>query len=223
MFYSFHFQRNDLANTHPRYSSMHWNESSFIVKFFKETQVYDLTHWGRVTHICVSKLFMLGSDKSHYLKQCWIMIYWTLRIKLQWNFNRNSNIFIEENPFQNVVWKMTAWCCWWNKSIWLCTSNSVFLRVIVTNSPQLNNVHDLNGCHDNQKIYERCRTWSQLEARRSLLLSSKISSTSWSFIFSAQDGFEVVTWCVGWCLEKNKSPKVRFYKCKLIWPKIQSI
>ena len=45
---------------------------------------------------------------SHYLKQCWIIVNWTLRSKLQWNFSRNSNIFIEENPFQNVVWKMVA-------------------------------------------------------------------------------------------------------------------
>ena len=108
MFYSFHFQSNDLANKHPRYSSMHWNKSSFIVKNVKETQVYDLTLWGRVTHICVSKLSILGSDKSHYLKQCWIMINWTLRNKLQWHFNTNSNIFIKENPFQKVVWKITS-------------------------------------------------------------------------------------------------------------------
>ena len=26
--------------------------------------------------------------------------------KLQWNFNRNSNIFVQENSFENVVCKM---------------------------------------------------------------------------------------------------------------------
>ena len=55
------------------------------------------------------------------------------------------------------------------------------------------------------------------------LLSSTFSATSWNLIFSEQDGFGVVTGCVGWCLEKNKSPKVCFQKCKLILPKIQSI
>ena len=30
----------------------------------------------------------------------------TLRNKLQWNFN--SNIFIQENAFENVVWEMVA-------------------------------------------------------------------------------------------------------------------
>ena len=37
-----------------------------------------LTHWGRVS----------------------------IRKKIQWNFNRNSNIFIKENVFENIVCKM---------------------------------------------------------------------------------------------------------------------
>ena len=35
-------------------------------------------------------------------------IDWTPRNKLQWNINQNSYIFIQENPFENVVWKMVA-------------------------------------------------------------------------------------------------------------------
>ena len=31
-----------------------------------------------------------------------------LRNKLQWNFKQNSYIFIQENAFENVVWKMAA-------------------------------------------------------------------------------------------------------------------
>ena len=45
---------------------------------------------------------------SHYLNQCWDIVNWTRRNKLQWNFNRNSYLFIQENAFQNVAWKMTA-------------------------------------------------------------------------------------------------------------------
>ena len=33
---------------------------------------------------------------------------WTLGKKLKWNFDRNWNIFIQENAFENVVWKMAA-------------------------------------------------------------------------------------------------------------------
>ena len=69
-----------------------------------------LTHWGRVTHICVGKLTIIGSDNglspSHYLNQRWNIVNWTLRNKLQLNFDRNSNIFIEENTFENVVWEL---------------------------------------------------------------------------------------------------------------------
>ena len=75
-----------------------------------------LTHWGRVTHICVSKLTIIGSDNglspgrrpSHYLNQCWDIVNQTLRNKLQWNVDRNSNIFIHENAFENVVCQMAS-------------------------------------------------------------------------------------------------------------------
>ena len=42
------------------------------------------------------------------LNQCWNIVNWTLGNKLQWNFNRNSNIFIEENAFENVVCEMLS-------------------------------------------------------------------------------------------------------------------
>ena len=42
------------------------------------------------------------------LVQCWNIVNWTLRNKLQWNLNRNSYIFIRENAFKNVVWKKVA-------------------------------------------------------------------------------------------------------------------
>ena len=45
---------------------------------------------------------------SHYLNHCWNIVNWTLRKKLQWNLNRNWNIFIQEKALENVVWKMTA-------------------------------------------------------------------------------------------------------------------
>ena len=32
----------------------------------------------------------------------------TIRNKLQWDFNRNLYIFVQENAFENVVWKMAA-------------------------------------------------------------------------------------------------------------------
>ena len=51
------------------------------------TMLTKLNHLGRVTHICVSKLTIVGSDKwlvawsaqSHCLNQCWNIVNWTRR------------------------------------------------------------------------------------------------------------------------------------------------
>ena len=75
-----------------------------------------LSHWGLVTHICVVELghhwfrqwLVACSVPSHYLNQCWNIVNWTVRNKLHWNFNRNSNIFIQEIAFENVVCKMAS-------------------------------------------------------------------------------------------------------------------
>ena len=74
-----------------------------------------LTHWGRVMHICVSKLTITGPDNglsapSHYLNQYWNIVNSNLRNKLQWNFNRKPYI-----SFRKVHFNMTSakWppCC----------------------------------------------------------------------------------------------------------------
>ena len=44
----------------------------------------------------------------HYLYRCWNIVNSNLRNKLQWNRKRNLYIFIQENAFENVVWKMAA-------------------------------------------------------------------------------------------------------------------
>ena len=79
-----------------------------------------LIHWGRVTHICASELTIIGSDNG--LSPGWRQaIMWTNagmllirppRNKLQKNFIRNSYNFIQENLFENVVWKMAAIFSW---------------------------------------------------------------------------------------------------------------
>ena len=51
------------------------------------------------------------SVPSHYLNQCWNIANWTLRNKLQWNFDKNSYIFIQENAFENFC-KTAAILSW---------------------------------------------------------------------------------------------------------------
>ena len=75
-----------------------------------------LTHWGRMTHICVNKIAIIGSDNGlspeRHQAIIWtnagILLIWPLGAKLQWNFNRNAYIFIRENACENIAWKMTA-------------------------------------------------------------------------------------------------------------------
>ena len=75
-----------------------------------------LTHWGRVMHICVSKLTIIGSDNGLSPNQRQVII-WTnagilligpLGTNFSEIFNWNSCIFIQENAFEDVVWKMAA-------------------------------------------------------------------------------------------------------------------
>ena len=42
---------------------------------------------------------------SHYLNQCWNIVHWISRNKLQWNFNRNSWIFIRKS-IRNIACEM---------------------------------------------------------------------------------------------------------------------
>ena len=47
--------------------------------------------------------FVAWPAPSHYLNQCWKIANWTLGNKLQWYFNHNWNILIQENALENVV------------------------------------------------------------------------------------------------------------------------
>ena len=46
---------------------------------------------------------------SQYLYQCWLIVNWTIRNKLQWNLYSDI-IFIQENAFENVVREMAPIC-----------------------------------------------------------------------------------------------------------------
>ena len=40
--------------------------------------------------------FNISSARSHYINQCWVIVNWTLKNKLQWNFYQNKNVFFTE-------------------------------------------------------------------------------------------------------------------------------
>ena len=73
---------------------------------------------SRAEHICVSKLALICSDiglaHCYYQSQCWDIVNFTLRDKLQWKVYCNTYIilsyylisFVEENAFEIYVCKM---------------------------------------------------------------------------------------------------------------------
>ena len=103
-------------------TSLYWSAPCFPLNISGPTgqghsklkkTLYMLNHWGRETHICVDNLTVIGSDNdlsapSHHLNQCWNIVNWTLRNKLQLNFKQNSYTFIRENAFESVVCEMAA-------------------------------------------------------------------------------------------------------------------
>ena len=77
-----------------------------------------LTHWGRVTHICVGKLAIIGSDnglspgrlQAIIWTNIWILLIESLGTKFREILLMHFNwyIFIQENVLENVVCKMAA-------------------------------------------------------------------------------------------------------------------
>ena len=98
-----------------------WHGQTFLITgpLCRESTDYcELTHWGRVTHICISKLIILvqimacclddtKSLSEPMLEYCWLDPQEQTSMK----FYRNWYIFIQENPFWNIVWKMAAILC----------------------------------------------------------------------------------------------------------------
>ena len=70
---------------------------------------------------------------SHYMNQCWNIVNWTPRNKLQWNVNQNSNIFIRENPFENVAGNgghfVSASMCKGARHIWASLQLTVWNKI----------------------------------------------------------------------------------------------
>ena len=86
--------------------------------FVFRKQECSLNHWGRVTHICVGNLTIIGSDnglspgrrRSHYLNQYCLIVNWTLGKKLQWNQNKKANVLIHKNAYEMPPVRWRPFC-----------------------------------------------------------------------------------------------------------------
>ena len=96
-----------------------------------------LTHWGQVTHKCVSKLTIIGSDNglSPGRRQAiiWtndgILLIGPLATNVSVILIENSYIFFQENAFENIVWKMAAICLGLNVVNWLEKSPKIWCHL----------------------------------------------------------------------------------------------
>ena len=94
--------------------------SNFVGRGYNEALLpIMLTHWSREMDICITLVTQpghhwfrqwLGTEQapSHYLNQCWIIVDWALRNKLQWNSKQNTKLLIHKNASENIFCKMLA-------------------------------------------------------------------------------------------------------------------
>ena len=70
-----------------------------------------LTHWGRGIHICFNDLTIIGSDNGQRQANIWTNVRMLSVEPLGTNFSEIS-MGIQENAFENVVWKMSDILSW---------------------------------------------------------------------------------------------------------------
>ena len=87
-----------------------WMTNPMVTIFWR------LNHPPLVPHICLNESgqhwfrywLVAYSSPNYYLNHWWVVVNWTLRNKLQWNFNHNTDLFIHENASENIVCEMTT-------------------------------------------------------------------------------------------------------------------
>ena len=98
----------------------HWTERNLtrnvqdIYPWYK-FQNYKSTHWDQVTHICVSKLAIIGSDNGFLLRWCqaniwtnaWILVIWPLRTNFIENLLGIQRFLVKKMHLKmlSVMWR----------------------------------------------------------------------------------------------------------------------
>ena len=96
-----------------------------------------LTHWDRVTHICVSKLTNIGSDNGLSPGRRQAIIWTNARILLIGSLGTNfSEVLIEiySFSFRKIHYKMSSWIHFHVNCYW-CLNSKVSRRANNTNLP----------------------------------------------------------------------------------------
>ena len=111
----------------------------FSFRIWIWSDVCCLTHWGRVMHICVGILPVIGSDSGLSPGRHQAIIWTNAKILLIWpvetNFSeilfRNSNIFIQEIALERVAPKGRPVCLGLNVSIFGACVHLQYLHCVL--------------------------------------------------------------------------------------------
>ena len=87
-------------------NTIHWK--MFWFQFHHSLRPSDAYMRQWTNHHWFREGLVAWTAPSHYLKQCWIIVDWTLKNKFQWHLNRNSNILIQENALEHVVCELAS-------------------------------------------------------------------------------------------------------------------
>ena len=77
--------------------------------------------------------YRLFAAPIHYRNQCWVIVNWTLRSKLQWSFNQNTKLFIHENTSEMAA--ILSRGRWMNE--WILTHLKKIMDIITCPCPNL--------------------------------------------------------------------------------------
>ena len=96
-----------------------------------------LNHHPLVPHICVNEWCqhwlkwwpVACSAPSHYLNQCWFIVNWTLRNKLQRNSNQNTKLSTHGNGYKNIVSEMAAICPRGDELSWVLSNMQYYVMI----------------------------------------------------------------------------------------------
>ena len=113
------------------------------------TGINELTHWGRVTHICVSNLTIIGSDNGLSPGRRQAIICTNAGILLIWSLGANFNEIISEINRKKMHLKMSSGK-WRPFCLCLNVLRSHFVSISVTGW-QYNRRHS----GDNESLYPR--------------------------------------------------------------------
>ena len=100
-------------DSHPKRSSFFWNSMTAkpLTLHRNSNEVFDYCVLQCICRVQTLTL-MAWAAPSHYLNQFWNSVNWTLGDIFQRNYNQNKKVFIKQNAFENVVWKMAVVLSW---------------------------------------------------------------------------------------------------------------